>query len=445
MHVRVSQPRPRAIFSRLFKAGLEAVDPYASILQQVTIRNNRLVVGGSRYPLAEYRRVVAVGAGKASARMAQGLEHVLGHCLETGLVVTKYGHAVPTRIVQVVEAGHPVPDRAGLQASQRLQALVRGLTRHDLVIVLLSGGASSLLPAPAPGLSLEDKRTTTQLLLKSGATIQEMNAVRKHLSTLKGGQLAALTQARVLTLILSDVIGNDLGTIGSGPTAPDDTTFRGAWTIIQKYSLGTSVPVPVRRHLLQGLRRKVRETPKAGSPIFKRVQHHLLGNNEAAVETAARSAVHEGLRTMVITSTLTGEAKEAAKVFGAMARELVSRERPLRRPCCLVAGGELTVTVRGSGRGGRAQEFALAAALEIQGLKNVWIAGFATDGSDGPTDVAGAIVDSGTVARARRKRQEPERALLENNAYDFFRKVGGHIMTGPTGTNVNDLYLLLAL
>ncbi|MGH7258353.1 MAG: glycerate kinase type-2 family protein [Nitrospiraceae bacterium] len=441
----MSQPRPRAIFTRLFKAGLRAVDPHASILQQVTIRKNHLVVGGARYRLAEYRRIVAVGAGKASARMAQGLEHVLGHCLETGLVVTKYGHAAPTKTIHVVEAGHPVPDQAGLQASQRLQALVHGLTRHDLLIVLLSGGASSLLPAPVPGLSLEDKQKTTQLLLKSGATIQEMNAVRKHLSTLKGGQLAALTQARVLTLILSDVIGNDLGTIGSGPTAPDDTTFRDAWTIIQKYRLGASVPVAVRRHLLLGLRRKVRETPTSGSPIFKRVQHHLLGNNEAAVETAARTAVHEGLRTMVITSTLTGEAKEVAKVFGAMARELVSRERPLRRPCCLVAGGELTVTVRGGGRGGRAQEFALAAALEIQGLRNVWIAGFATDGSDGPTDVAGAIVDGGTVARARRERQRPERALLENNAYDFFRKVGGHIMTGPTGTNVNDLYLLLVL
>ncbi|MET0516279.1 MAG: glycerate kinase [Nitrospiraceae bacterium] len=441
----MSQPRPRAIFNRLFKAGLRAVDPRTSILQQVTIRNNRLVVGGTRYPLAEYRRIVAVGAGKASARMAQALEHVLGHRLETGLVVTKYGHATPTRSIHVMEAGHPVPDRAGLQAAQHLQALVRGLTRHDLVIVLLSGGASSLLPAPAPGLSLEDKQKTTQLLLKSGATIHEINAVRKHLSTLKGGQLAALTQARVLTLILSDVIGNDLGTIGSGPTAPDETTFRDAWTIVQKYRLGRSLPIAVRRHVQQGLRRKARETPGSGSAIFKRVQHHLLGNNEAAVETAARTAVHEGLRTMVITSTLTGEAREVAKVFGALARELVSKERPLRRPCCLVAGGELTVTVRGGGRGGRAQEFALAAALEIQGLRDVWIAGFATDGSDGPTNVAGAIADGETVTRARRKGLQPERVLLENNAYHLFGKAGGHIVTGPTGTNVNDLYLLLAL
>lgn len=445
MRIGLSHARARAFLTRLFKASLKAVDPYAALLRDVTVSSRTLRAGPHRYRLSNYRRIVAVGAGKASARMAQGLERVLGPSLESGLVVVKDGHGAPTRTIRIVEAGHPVPDQRGLQAGRQIHDLVRTLTRDDLLIVLLSGGASSLLPVPAEGLTLEHKQQTTQLLLRSGATIHEINTVRKHLSALKGGQLAAATNAAVLTLLVSDVIGDDLGTIGSGPTAPDDTTFGDAWEIVQQYRLGKAVPSAVRRHLLKGLRKRVRETPTSGSNLFQRVRHHIIGGNAVALTRAAQVAAESGLHTMVLTSTLTGEAKEVAKVFGAFAREIAKRGKPMRRPCCLLAGGELTVTVSGKGRGGRAQEFALAGAFEIQGLKDIWLAGFGTDGTDGPTDAAGAIVGGDTVFRTTRTGRDAIRALRNHDAYTFFQRAGGHITTGPTGTNVNDLYLLLAL
>lgn len=445
MRIDLPQARARAIFIRLFSAALQAVDPYKALLREIRVRDGTLLVGSSRYRLSKFRRIVAVGAGKASARMAQGLEHVLGARLESGLVVVRYDHGAPTKSVRIIEAAHPVPDRAGLEAGRQLLGIAGDLTGDDLLIVLLSGGASSLLPVPATGLTLNDKQRATQLLLRSGATIQEINTVRKHLSSLKGGQLAAATKARVLTLVLSDVIGDDLGTIGSGPTAPDDTTFGDAWAIIERYRLGGTISRSVRRYLQRGVRGQAPETPVSKSALFKRVHHHIIGGNRAAVEAASKAAARNGLRNIVASTTLTGEAKEAATFFGAMAREVVAYGRPLRRPCCVLAGGELTVTVSGHGRGGRAQEFALAAARAISGLKNIWIAGFATDGSDGPTEVAGAVVDGGTVASGARKGVDADRALRHNDAYAFFERAGGHIRTGPTGTNVNDLYLLLAL
>jgi len=421
------------------------VDPYRAILRDARIRNDTLRVGPHRYRLSKYRRIAAIGAGKASARMAQALERVLGPRLDGGLVVVKYGHGFPTKVVRVIEAAHPVPDRAGLDAGRQLLDFAGSLTGNDLLIVLLSGGASSLLPVPAQGLTLEDKQATTQLLLRSGATIQEMNTVRKHLSSLKGGQLAAATKAHVLTIVLSDVIGDDLGTIGSGPTAPDDTTFADAWALVRKYRLAAAIPRAVSRHLRLGMQGRRVETPISGSAVFEKVRHHIIGSNRAALEAASKAAVRSELHTMIASSTLTGEAREVAKVFGAVGREVVRYGRPMRPPCCFLAGGELTVTVSGNGRGGRAQEFALAAAQEIAGLKKIWIAAFATDGSDGPTDAAGAVVDGDTIARATRQGIDPAQALLQNDAYTFFQRRGGHIITGPTGTNVNDLYVLLVL
>ncbi|MBI4003249.1 MAG: glycerate kinase, partial [Nitrospira defluvii] len=411
MQVGVSQPGARALLTRLFQAGLQAVDPYEAVCRQVHLRRGWLTIGSQHYSLQKQHRIVVVGAGKASGRMAQALERQLGARIDTGLVVVKYGHGAPTKKIRIVEAGHPVPDAAGLQASRMIMALIGTLKPDDLLIVLLSGGASSLLLAPAPGISLRDKQQTTKLLLRSGATIQEMNAVRKHLSRMKGGQLAAATPARVASVILSDVIGNDLGTIGSGPTAPDPTTFREAWTILERYGVSTRLPVPVRRRMEAGISKSVAETPKAGAALFRRVHNVLIGDNEAAVDAVVQVAKGQGLQIMVLSTTVTGEAREIAKLFGAMAREIVAHGRPVRRPCCVIAGGETTVTVRGQGQGGRAQEFALAAALEIAGLPKVWVSGFATDGTDGPTPVAGAVVNGETVARARRGKLNLLRAL----------------------------------
>ncbi len=444
MRIGVRQPQVRALLTRLLKAGLIAVDPACAVRRNVKRAGTIIQVGPYRYDLRDYARVIAVGAGKASAHMGAALENLLGSRLGSGLVVVKYGHVTQTRTIEVLEAGHPLPDRAGQKGATRVIRLVRSLDPNDLLFVLLSGGASGLLPAPAPGLTLADKQKTTQLLLRSGATIQEINTVRKHLSAIKGGRLAAATPARVVSLILSDVIGNDLGTIGSGPTAPDQTTYADACKILRRYRLWADVPVRVRTHLAGGLRGIEEETPKPGSPLFRRVQNQIIGNNGAAVDAVAQAARQSGFRTLVLSTSLIGEAKEAAKVFAAIAREIITFGRPVRRPACVIAGGELTVAVQGSGRGGRAQEFALAAALEIAGLPKVWIAAFATDGTDGPTDAGGAVVDGQTVARAQRVGLIPHELLTENNAYPFFRKVGSHIITGPTGTNVNDLYLLIA-
>jgi glycerate 2-kinase len=445
MHVDVKQPRVRMLLGRMLTSALTAVDPCEALRRAVMHKGTTLQVGEHRYDLTRYKGLFAIGAGKASARMAVALEQRLGRRLSGGLVVVKYGHGASTSTIDIQEAGHPVPDLTGQQATEQILALLDQLTADDLVFVLLSGGASSLLPAPAPGIALADKQRATALLLHSGATISEINTVRKHLSVMKGGRMAAATRAHLITLILSDVLGDDLGTIGSGPTAPDGTTYADAIQILRRYGIWNKVPPNIRTHLLKGRRGAYPESPKPGARMFRRVQNQIIGNNQAAVETVARVAKQSGLHPLILSTSLQGEAREVAKCFGAIAREIVTTGRPIRRPACLVAGGELTVTVRGKGRGGRAQEFALAAAREIAGLPNVWIAGFGTDGTDGPTDAAGAVVDGQTLTRATRLRVDPMDSLDRNDAYHFFKTVGGLIRSGPTGTNVNDLYLLIAL
>ena len=445
MEIRLPSSPARSLLKKLIGRGLEAVEAKGALRRAVIRRGNELVIGQRRYDLRRYDRVVAVGAGKATAPMARALERCLGSLLQEGLVVVKYGHGVPTTKIVVLEAGHPIPDRAGQRAATRLQSLVSTLTRRDLLIVLLSGGASSLLPAPVKGITLADKRATTDRLLRCGATIQEINAVRKHLSSLKGGRLAEATRATVVTLILSDVLGDDLSAIASGPTAPDPTTYREAVAILRRYSIWRTIPSRVRQHLLRGQRGLIAETPKPGSAVFRRVQHHLIGSNPIALTAVTCAAREAGLKTLVYSTMLIGEARTAGNRFGALARSIVKECRPLSQPCCVVAGGETTVTVTGEGKGGRAQEFAAAAAKEIAGLDHVWVAAIGTDGTDGPTDVAGAVVDGGTMARARRLGVDLEDALTHNNTYPALKRLHSHITTGPTGTNVNDLYLLVVL
>jgi glycerate-2-kinase len=377
--------------------------------------------------------------------MAKAVERQLGSRLDGGLVVVKYGHRLPTKRIIVAEAGHPVPDQSGQRAAARLCAMAAELGRRDLLVVLLSGGASSLLPGPVPRVTLSDKQRTTRELLRCGASIQEINTVRKHLSRVKGGRLAELTKATVVTVILSDVLDDDLSAIASGPTVPDPTTYQDAVEILKRYRIWRAVPQRVRQHLDRGCQGLVSETPKPGSSLFRRVQHCIIGNNGAAVTAMACTAREAGLRTLVHTPALTGEAREAGKRFGALARQIARGGQPLHRPCCVVAGGETTVTVTGKGTGGRAQEFAAAASLEIAGLANVWVVAIGTDGTDGPTDAAGAVVDGDTVARAQRRSVDLEGALKRHNTYPALKKLNRLITTGPTGTNVNDLYLLLML
>ena len=447
MQIRIDCPdkNARTIFKQLFLAGLDAADPELAIRRAVRIRNNRLRVGTREYDLAGFSRIVCIGAGKASGVMAAALERQFGSRLEGGLVVVNDGQAGNTKRIRLLEARHPVPDRRSEKAARRMVRLLGSLSNRDLVLMVLSGGASSLLAAPAAGLTLKEKQLTTRVLLRSGATIQEVNAVRKHLSGIKGGRLAGATTATVITLVLSDVPGDDPATIGSGPMAPDPSTFADAKRVLDTFDVRNRIPLAVRRHVDLGVQGRISDTPKPGEALFSRVQHHVIGNNRATIERMAKRAKALGLRPLILTTTLSGEAREIGQLFGDLAKEMRGSGNPVRPPACLLAGGELTVTVNGKGLGGRAQEFALAAAPSLEGLSRVFVAGFGTDGTDGPTEVAGAVVDGGTISRARRKGMSHEASLRENDSYRFFHRTGGHVVTGPSGTNVNDVYMILAL
>ena len=388
--------------------------------------------------LSRHRRILVVGAGKASGAMASALEGALGERISGGLVVVKDGYTAPTRKIKLVEAGHPVPDERGLRAANEILALARSAGADDLVIVLISGGGSALTPCPAPPITLEEKRTLTRLLLAAGANINELNAVRKHSSLFKGGRLAqAASPAPVLALILSDVIGDPLDVIASGPTAPDRTSFREALEVLDRFGLRAEAPGAVIEHLERGARGEVPETPKADDPVFRQVQNRVIGNNSLAVEAAVREAEALGFRVSLVTRALRGEAREVAKDFCGLAAAVTP-------PACLVAGGETTVTVKGKGVGGRCQEFALAAALAIQGMEDVLVLAAGTDGTDGPTDATGAIADGNTITKAARRNLDARASLESNDSYRFFSGLGDLITTGPTNTNLLDLYLLLA-
>jgi hydroxypyruvate reductase len=422
---------------RIWDAALAAGD--VDVLLRAALRLDGAVLraGDARIDLDGLDRVLVLGCGKASAAMARTVEDLLGDRISDGFVVVKDGYTAPTRRVTVAEAGHPVPDARGEAAAARLLDLATGAGPAGLVLVLLSGGASALTPAPAAGIALSEKQAVTRLLLAGGATINELNAVRKHLSRLKGGQLArAAAPARVLTLALSDVIGDPLDVIGSGPTAPDPTTFADARDVLARRAPSAEVPASVRARLDAGLRQEVPDTPKPGDPLFDRVTHVVVGNNEVVVAAAAREAERLGWVPHVLTRALQGEARDVA-------RSLVERARTLPPAACLIAAGETTVTVRGAGRGGRCQEFALAAALALGPADGLVVLAAGTDGTDGPTAAAGAVVDRSTRRRALDAGHDPEAALARNDAYAVLGATGDLLVTGPTNTNLLDLYLVL--
>jgi glycerate 2-kinase len=442
---RPSRERLRAAAEAILREALRAADPYRLVRGQLRLRPGALVVGDERHRLGR-GRIVVVAAGKAAVAMARAAEEVLGDRLAFGLAVSTASGADLARI-GLRTASHPVPDPRGQAAAEEVEALVRGLRREDTLLVLLSGGASALLPAPAPGITLEDKALTTSLLLRAGATIRELNAVRKHLSRLKGGGLArAARPARVLTLILSDVVGDDLSTIASGPTVPDPTTFAEATSVLRRRGVYDAAPEAVRARLSSGARGEIEETPKPGEPIFRRVATRIVGSNRLSLEAAARAARRHGLRPLVLTTRLEGEAREAARVLVAILRECVESGRPQRPPVCLLAGGETTVTVTGDGQGGRNQELAVASAVALAGFAaEAVVAALGTDGVDGMSDAAGGIVDDQTTARADRLGLAPAAAFLAaNDTRNYLGPLGDLIVTGPTGTNVVDVVALLA-
>ena len=438
------EPTLRRDALAIFKAALKAADPGEAIRRQVSIDGSILQVGRKRYDLDRYRRVVVLGAGKASARMAETLEKLLGRRISLGLINTKYGHLVRVKRIELHECGHPVPDEAGVEGSRRIVALATEATRDDLVIVLISGGASALMPLPADAITLEEKQETTRLLLACGAAIQEINAVRKHISAIKGGQLARLAApATVLALMLSDVIGDPLDVIGSGPTAPDASTFHTAWSAIEKYELQDRIPDVVRHRLESGLLGEIDETPKPGDACFRRVQNVIVGSNRLAVDAAAIAARERGYRPVVLSTLIEGETRDVAGMHAAILKEAIATGRPARPPVCLISGGETTVTLRGEGLGGRNQEFALACALALDGVPGAVALSGGTDGSDGPTDAAGSLADGRTLERARAAGLDAAAFLARNDSYHFFDALGDLIRTGPTGTNVMDVRLLL--
>ena len=442
-------PQRRKRILPILDAALDAVDPAAAVKRVVRRAGDSLLVADRSYRLRDYKRVFLLAFGKAATPMAQAALG-LGLRLDDGLVITKYGHG-PERPdalagLAVVEAGHPTPDAMGVAAARRLTEIARKADADDLIITLISGGGSALLTLPAPGLTLADLQRTTELLLACGASIDEMNAVRKHLSQVKGGRLARLAApATVISLILSDVVGSLLHVIASGPTVPDPTTWADAWAVIEKYHLGERLPAAVRHRLQQGLAGALPDTPKPDDPIFARVQNVIIGDNSIAAEAAQRAAETGGFQAQILSTFVQGEAREVARVLVALGREIVARQRPLSPPACLILGGETTVTLRGRGQGGRNQEIALAAAIELARISEagpIVIVSLATDGADGPTDAAGGVADATSCTRGEAAGLDARQHLDDNNAYPWLKTIGDLLMTGPTRTNVNDLYFV---
>ena len=428
----------------IFRAAVKAADPVEAVLRSFRLRDGSLEAGRHRYKLSGYERIFVIGAGKASAAMAKAVERVLGSRISGGLINVKYGHTAKLKRIELNECGHPNPDEAGVRGATRIAAIAEQAGERDLVICVISGGGSALLPAPAGPVALEEKQAITRLLLNCGADIREINAVRKHISSIKGGRLARLAfPATVISLLLSDVIGDDLDVIGSGPTVADASTFADALAILRKYGIDRQAPASVLERIERGVAGEIPETPKPGDPALRRTQNIVVGSNILAVNAAVAKAKELGLRTMVLSTFIEGETRDVARMHAAIARQARVYGQPVRGPACIISGGETTVTIHGDGKGGRNQEFALAAAIDLAGLEDVLILSGGTDGTDGPTDAAGALAEGGTCERAAKLGLVAKEYLANNDSYHFFERLGDLLITGPTNTNVMDVRLIL--
>ena len=434
----------RSDSEHIFLAGLAAVRADAAVLAHCRRDSDRLIIGDTTLDVKQFRRIFVIGAGKASAAMARAVEQVLPNEISGGVVSVKYEHTADLKKVRQVEAGHPVPDANGEQAARSILDMAQQADESDLVLCLISGGGSALLPLPATGITLEDKQEMSRMLLACGANIHEINTLRKHTSAIKGGRLAeAVYPATLVSLMLSDVIGDDLDVIASGPTVPDTSTFREAQAIVATYGLGGKLPSSIQKHLEAGQSGRVPETPKAGNQAFERTINLIVGSNMQAIRAAEEEAGKRGYNCMILSSLIEGETRSAARFHGAIAREILNSGHPIPKPACLISGGETTVTLKGDGIGGRNLEFALAAAIDIAGHSDIVILSGGTDGTDGPTPAAGAIVDHSTLASASAAALDAQLFLDQNNSYPFFEQLGGLIITGPTDTNVMDLRIVL--
>ncbi len=443
----------REAAERIARAAIKAVDPEALVYQTLKLAGDRLEISDTAIDLSKFKRILLVGAGKAGATMASAVENTLGDRVSGGIIVVKDGHAQPLERIRVLEASHPIPDDRGVEAARSITALLKANASPDtLVLTLISGGGSALLPFPREPVSLRDKQEITGLLLRCGATIDEINIVRKHLSRIKGGRLAqAAYPSKLICLILSDVVGDSLSTIASGPTVGDPATFSDCQKALKKYKIWQKASETVRQIIVGGIRGEFDETPKPGDKIFDDVSNFIIGSNSNALEAASVEAASLGFNVHTLSDRITGEAREVGTMLASNAIDISHTSSPIAPPACLLAGGETTVTIRGPGKGGRNQELALAAAIRLaedpryrrDASPNIVIAGVGTDGGDGPTDAAGAIVDTTTVDRAKRKGLDPAASLNENDSYHFLGPIGDLLITGPTGTNVMDLMIAL--
>ncbi|KYH27418.1 glycerate 2-kinase [Halalkalicoccus paucihalophilus] len=418
------------------EAGIEAADPERAIAESVSLDGDRLTVGERSYDLGAYEEVVVLGGGNAGGRMASAIEGVLGDRIDRGVVVTDAPEE--TEKIEVLPGDHPVPSERGVDSTRRMLDLANETREETLAIVLISGGGSALMPAPAEGISLSDLQEVTEALLASGAEIDEINAVRKHCSAFKGGGLARrAAPSTVVSLIVSDVIGNDLSTIASGPTAPDARTFEEAREILSRY--GIDPPEAIAERLERGVNGEIEETPDAGDPVFDRVDNHVIADGFTALEAVRDLADERGYEPLILSTSVRGEAREAAKTHVAVAEEVRRTGHPIEPPAVICSGGETTVTIRGDGTGGPNQEFALSAAIELRGSEGIALASVDTDGIDGASDAAGAVVDGESVS----DRETARAALAENDVYPYLEERDSLIETGATGTNVNDLRVLV--
>jgi glycerate 2-kinase len=436
----------KEIMEKMFYAALGAVDPY----ELVKSCRDRIL---SIYRQNNCEKLFVVGFGKAACQMTRAVEDFAEDLIEKGILITKYGHSmsqesrIPSKEskIKIYEAGHPLPDGNGLAATKEIIDLAKGLDENSLLLCLISGGGSALFVSPYNDISLDDKKKTTELLLKAGADIGELNAVRKHISTVKGGRLAEIVYpARIISLILSDVIGDKLDVIASGPTTPDKTTFGDALEVIERYNLSNRLPRKVSQVLRDGASGSVRETPKEGNCIFDRVENIIIGSNRKALKAAKTQAELLGFKTEILSSKISGEAREVGKSIAREAMKAKNTPRTNRdNAICFISGGETTVTVRGTGLGGRNMELALSFAIGIEGTGGITLLSAGTDGTDGPTDAAGAIANSETMKTARAKGLDPIEYLENNDSYNFFKQIDGLLITGPTGTNVMDIQILI--